>query len=160
MRHAFAQTFTPLQSKPIVSVDARHWVPNPVRTRLGVGETFIDHAAGMPLPLRRSSVARVPFTPHEARYPLHEMNAALAPSSLRSAPMPSNIDGMYALQAPNRGLDEPVDLPLRSSRTTYAAVAALVIAFVAVLATVVLAGGTTQASGAPNDVSNATDRAH
>src|SRR5215475_13200766 len=47
-----------MQPFPLVPIETRrHVVSDPVRTRYGVGEVRIDHAAGVPLGLRRSNFA-------------------------------------------------------------------------------------------------------
>jgi hypothetical protein len=92
--------------------------PDPVRTRIGVGEAFIDHAAGMPLQARRPSL------PPSADY--------------------ANVHSANGFQ----WTEDPVDLPLRSRTKTYVIVAALIAAFIAVLVSVVWAGGSSAAAAA------------
>jgi hypothetical protein len=116
-----------MQPFPLVPIESRrHVIANPVRTRFGVGDVRIDHAAGVPLGLRRSH---------------------LAP---RSAPIPPSTDwddqpnmhdaGRLRRQASYDEDDSPVVLPMRPRRTVLVIAATLVILFIAVCASIAFSG--------------------
>ena len=104
---------------PLVPIEARrHVVASPVRTRFGLGEYRIDHAAGLPLSVRRSS-------PPPPSQPLAQGYYTPAPS----AP----VQRM-------RYDDEPVELPLKSSSTIWLIAAAVLVAFVVAIAGMFFSG--------------------
>jgi hypothetical protein len=90
-----------MQPFPLVSIDARrHLVADPLRTRIGIGEARIDHAAGLPLRARRSAPAS---------------HAAPMPAPVRQWDTPVNdwdqqprIHDAWQLRARTYGTDAPV----------------------------------------------------
>jgi hypothetical protein len=143
MRQYSTSNFQPLERMPVVSVESRHFVADPVRTRMGVGEAFIDHAAGMPHSSRRPSLT-----------PFATQSLAYAPASGHAI----DSHGYGYVERRNHGqdapqfafTDEPVDLPLRSPTKSYVMIGAVIVAFLAVFLTVALSGGrATPASDAP-----------
>jgi hypothetical protein len=126
MRSHSPRSFSePIRPFPLVPVEARrHILGDPVRTRLGVGEVSIDHAAGLPLVARSSRPA--------ARDRAVQPRSRSWSETPNPAPMPR-----YGFTHPD---DSPVDLPLRSvSRMVLVGVAVLV-AFIAVVLGVFFAG--------------------
>jgi hypothetical protein len=152
--------FASMGPMPVVSIDRmRHLVPKPVRTRLGVGEAFIDHAAGAPLESRRASAPPLApamilaaSAPPASSPALNMMNAFHGAGARENVYDPrtqeENVLGQSAAPVQFWSTDDPVELPLRSPRTTYVVVAALIAAFVAVLLSVVFAGGSRASSAA------------
>lgn len=134
----------------MVPIERKHLLPAPVRTRVGVGEAFIDHAAGMPLRARESIAPAPPVS--TATYATPAFAAALATPVHESWYAQANADALnpsheYAYREYRYVDDEPVDLPLRPHAKSYAVIAALVAAFVVVLVSVVLAGSRMASSG-------------
>ena len=115
----------PIRPFPLVPVEARrHILGDPVRTRLGVGEASIDHAAGLPLEARAS------WPPAQAW--------ANQPRSGGWSETPNHVPmSRYGFTNPN---DAPVDLPLRSVSRTVLIGVAILVAFVAVVLGVFFAG--------------------
>lgn len=123
--------FPSVEAMPVVSIDTRkHLLPNSVKTRLGVGEAIIDHAAGIPLRSRRSPIP--PLAPRTALY--------APPTSSNVLDTHSNLSAPKLLRERFLAYDEPVELPLRSSGAGYVLLATLIAAFVGVLVSVVLKG--------------------
>ena len=108
---------------------------------MGVGEAFIDHAAGMPLSSRQPSTS---FAMSSVAY--------APPSSPRSTE--SRRTGhrqQESLGFPRFPfVDDPVELPLRSRTRSYVMMGAVIAAFLAVFLTVVLSGSRVAPSAAPS----------
>ncbi|HEY6558513.1 MAG TPA: hypothetical protein VI072_14625 [Polyangiaceae bacterium] len=151
MRHSSTSNYQPLERMPVVSVESRHFVSDPVRTRMGVGEAFIDHAAGMPRSARRPSLT-----------PFATQSVAYAPASGRPVDSREYAERRnYGEAAPQFAFtDEPVDLPLRSPTKSYVMMGAVIVAFLAVFLTVALSGGrVAPPSDAPGEVTAPPARA-
>ena len=135
---------------PVVSVESRHFVSDPVRTRMGVGEAFIDHAAGMPHSSRHPSLT-----------PFATQSIAYAPVSGRAIDSREYAESRhYGESAPQFAFtDEPVDLPLRSPTRSYVMIGAVIVAFLAVFLTVALSGGRAAPSDASGEVTAPPPRA-
>ena len=105
---------------PLVPIDSRrHVVADPTRTRFGVGEVRIDHAAGVPLRARR--LAATPASDWEEQPRFHDG------AQLRA-------------RAFHPDDDAPVELPLRSRSSSIIVMAGLFLAFVAVCASIFFSG--------------------
>jgi hypothetical protein len=135
-----------MQPSHLVSIETRrHIVPNPKRTQLGVGDAFIDHAAGMPLDARHSE-------PPPFRGPVGDSSMppppGVVPRYAQSWDDEASVHDAAMLHARNRVNDAPVDLPLKPRWTTYAIVATIVLAFAAVGLSIALSGRTHTIEGA------------
>jgi len=107
-----------MQPFPLVSIETRRHVPaDPKLTRVGIGEARIDHAAGLPLRMRRAAPA--PATDWDDQPNIHDARRIR--------------EQMY-------GNDAPVDLPLRSRSSSYIVAAALFAAFIAVCVSIFFSG--------------------
>jgi hypothetical protein len=119
----------PIQPFPLLSVEARkHILGDPVRTRLGIGEHRIDHAAGRPLHGRSSQPPGAP----------QWVIAPRAGGWTETAP--ENDEPAYAASRWSRPEDAPVELPLQSTSKTVFVAVAVFIAFVAVGISMFFAG--------------------
>jgi len=121
-------------------------VPDPVQTRLGVGEASIDHAAGMPLRARRSVPPAAPgfdaHAPATSARILHTQAQFEQPHSFGSRTF------VYD--------DDPVELPLRSRTKSYVLVGAVVLALLVALGSVLLGGRNTMSSGAGSEAAESS----
>jgi hypothetical protein len=145
MRHySSSPSFTPMKPIPLVSIDTRkHLLPDPVRTRLGVGEAFIDHAAGMPLRVRRSAPPVAPVMASMASY--------APPGSANVWDERENVHDPNLLRQPIFANDDPVDLPLQSRTTAYVTMVALIVALLGVVGAILMGGRSTASADATGD---------
>ncbi len=115
---------------------------------MGVGESFIDHAAGLPLSSRQPSMHSLAMT-----------SATYAPSG-RSAPHTPLDNASHDSVRPQFAfVDDPVELPMKSRAKSYVLMGAVIAAFLAVFLTVVLSGGRTAPSSAPSEAAAPPARA-
>jgi len=134
----------------LIPIERRHIPKDATRTRLGVGDQFIDHAAGKPLSARQSfpgipapgddprdSMSERPTGRHYVIAPVHPG------SSDDWADAPSLHDG-ERLRDVLHANDAPVDLPLRSRGKTYLVVVGVVAAFIGILVATFFAGATSR----------------
>jgi hypothetical protein len=129
MRHSTHRSAR-VEPIPLITINTRKLVlADPVKTRIGVGNMFIDHAAGLPL---RS---RVQSAPPAARHPVFYPQSASAWDDVARV-----RDTPVLRQQPWRGVDAPVRLPMRSGVLALLGMIALIAAFAGVLASVYLAG--------------------
>lgn len=116
-----------MQPFPLVPIESRrHVVGDSVRTRFGVGDVRIDHAAGVPLGLRRSNFAprSTPITP-----------------SADWDDQPNIHDGRQLRQQVYFEEDDsPVVLPMQPRRAALVIAATIVILFIAVCASIAFSG--------------------
>jgi hypothetical protein len=135
-----------MQPSHLVSIETRrHILPNPTRTRLGVGASFIDHAAGVPLRSRHSSpppVEQVEQVEQGGGQLSVPPQASAIPRYAQSWDDEASLHDSGMLHARIRGNDAPVNLPLKPRWTTYAIVATIVVAFIAVGLSIGFAGRT------------------
>lgn len=139
-----------MQPSHLVSIETRrHIVPNPTKTRFGVGDATIDHAAGLPLHSRHSSPPQPPagFATFESSMP----PPASVPAYARTWGDEANIHDSGMLRARLRGDDAPVDLPLKPRWTTYAIVAVILVAFAGVGLSILFAGRTKTLDDLPRE---------
>jgi hypothetical protein len=128
-----------VQPLPLVKIDARRHVPlDPVRTRLGVGVGFIDHAAGAPLRARDS------YPPPAAAYepaPVYEpVPSRSAQSRAWNEQAPAWEDRSTPLEGMARPSQAPVNLPLQSRGKTIALAVGLFVAFAAICISIIATG--------------------
>jgi hypothetical protein len=153
-----------VQPSRLVSIDSRRHIPKTAtRTRLGVGDQLIDHAAGKPLDARQSFPG-IPAPP-EPRYADGARNSATGRHYVIAPVAPSDWEDQPSLHDRQRLRDvmdaneAPVDLPLRSRTKMYLVVAGLVVGFIAVLAGTFFAGASSQVhDSAGKDPSHLDDR--
>jgi hypothetical protein len=139
----------------LVSIDARRHVPrDPTRTRIGVGDQFIDHAAGKPLNARQTS-PRIAATEGAPRYVhgvrdsqdgRHYVIAPVSPDDWEDQP---NLHDGQRLRDVLDANEAPVELPLRPRARMYLVVAGLLVAFIAMLAGTFFAGATSRVRDVP-----------
>jgi hypothetical protein len=136
----------------LIAIDSRRHIPkDATRTRLGIGDQFIDHAAGKPLSARQS-FAGIPAPADDAGHSVagratsrHYVIAPVHPGSSSEdwADAPSLHDRQKLSEVLHAN-EAPVDLPLRSRARTYLVIAGIVVAFIAMLAGTFFAGATSQ----------------
>ncbi len=100
-------------------------VSDPVRTRYGVGEVRIDHAAGVPLGLRRSNFAPRSFQ---------------VPSTTDWDDQPNVHDGRRLRQQTYDVDDDRVVLPMEPRRTALLIAGAIAILLTVVCASIAFSG--------------------
>jgi hypothetical protein len=100
-------------------------VSDPVRTRYGVGEVRIDHAAGVPLGLRRSNFAPRSFP---------------VPPTTDWDDEPNVHDGRRLRHDPYDYDDDRVELPMEPRRTALLIAGAIAILFIVVCASIAFSG--------------------
>lgn len=130
-----------MQPLPLVRIDARRHVPmDPVRTRLGVGIGFIDHAAGAPLQERDSVPPAYP--PEAPAYTPAYEPAPSVPSQSRawSEQAPRWDDWSTPFEGMARPSQAPVNLPLQSRAKMVALVVGLFVAFAAICISIIATG--------------------
>ena len=109
---------------------------------MGVGEAFIDHAAGMPLSSRQ---------PSTASFAMHSVGYAPPPSAGYAESRAAHRQQEVLAPPAFAFVDDPVELPLRSRTKSYVTIGAVIAAFLAVFLTVVLSGSRVAPSDAPSE---------
>ena len=115
---------------------------SPVRTRLGVGVGFIDHAAGAPLEARDS--VPPPSPPQPPLYAPAPAYARAPRASVQSRAWseqaPAWEDRSTPLEGMARPSQAPVNLPLQSRAKTIALAVSLFVAFAAICISIIATG--------------------
>jgi hypothetical protein len=128
-----------MQPLPLVRIDARRHVPmDAVRTRLGVGVGFIDHAAGTPLKQRDS--VPPPSPPQAPAYAYEPAPRVYGQSRAWNEQAPGADDWSMPFEGMARPSQAPVSLPLQSRAKMIALAVGLFVAFAAICISIIATG--------------------
>src|SRR5262249_53585079 len=118
----------PILPFPLVPVEARrHILGDPVRTRLGIGDLSIDHAAGLPRDARSS-------WPPSSDWAVQPRSRGWSETP-NPGRFPASSQPAWKFQD-----DSPVDLPMRSMSSAVIVAVAVFVAFIAVVLGTFFAG--------------------